>query len=152
MIVVSGCLLGHDCKYNGGNNLNKDVVEFVEGRSYVAVCPESAGGLRSPRPPAEQIVMDGGIKVMDKEGKDLTFEFDAGASRCLVDALEYAFRHGEVIDAAILKANSPSCGVGAVYDGTFSGTLTEGDGVFARKLMDMGIGVYTENNFKENIK
>ena len=152
MLIVSGCLMGHDCKYNGGNNLNEDVIEFVRDRSYVVVCPESAGGLTSPRPPAEQVKAEGGIKVIDKEGKDLSFVFDAGASRTLVDALEYAFRNGERITGAILKANSPSCGVGKVYDGTFSGTLTDGDGIFARKLMDVGIPVYTENNFKENIK
>ncbi len=152
MYIVSGCLLGYDCKYNGGNNRNEDVLKFIDGHSYVAVCPETAGGLVAPRPPAEQVLAEDGLKVINSEGKDLSFEFDAGASKTLCDALEHAFLSGEKLEGAILKANSPSCGVGKVYDGTFSGTLVEGNGVFTAKLIEMGVPVYTENNFKEYLK
>lgn len=153
MYIVSGCLLGYDCKYNGGNNRNEDVVKFVDGTSYLVVCPEQAGGLESPRPPAEQVLQDDGtIKLINSEGLDLTKEFKVGASKTLTEVMERAFLHGEKIEGAILKANSPSCGVGQVYDGTFSGKLVKGDGVFAAMLIDMGVPVYTEKNFKENLK
>lgn len=153
MILVSACLLGHNCKYNGGNNLNEDVVKFIDGRSYAAICPETAGGLKSPRQPAEQVVQESGdIKIIDRDGKDLTREFLVGASKTLLDAMEYAFRNGETIEGAILKANSPSCGVGMVYDGTFTGAKVEGDGVMTGKLKEMGIPVATEYNFEEILK
>lgn len=153
MYLVSECLLGCNCKYNGGNNYSEDVVKFIDGKSYFAVCPETAGGLESPRPPVEQILQeDGSIKLINSEGLDLSREFKTGASKCLIQSMEMAFLRGEKIEGAILKANSPSCGVGQVYDGTFSGTLVQGDGVFAAMLMDMDIPVFTEKNFKENLK
>ena len=145
MYIVSACLLGQNCKYNGGNNRNEDVVEFFRTHKYVTVCPESAGRLPSPRPPAEKV----GSKIMDKNGNDLTEAFIRGAEISLKSCREMARLSGEEIEGAILKANSPSCGVGHIYDGTFSGTLTEGNGVFAGMLRRLGIETITE---KEKIK
>ena len=145
MYIVSACLLGQNCKYNGGNNRNEDVVEFCRTHKYVTVCPESAGRLPSPRPPAEKV----GSKIMDKNGNDLTEAFIRGAEISLKSCMETARLSGEEIEGAILKANSPSCGVGHIYDGTFSGTLTEGNGVFAGMLRRLGIETITE---KEKIK
>lgn len=145
MYIVSACLLGQNCKYNGGNNRNEDVVEFCRTHKYVTVCPESAGRLPSPRPPAEKV----GNKIMDKNGNDLTEAFIRGAEISLKSCMEMARLSGEEIEGAILKANSPSCGVGHIYDGTFSGTLTEGNGVFAGMLRRLGIETITE---KEKIK
>lgn len=145
MYIVSACLLGQNCKYNGGNNRNEDVVEFCRTHKYVTVCPESAGRLPSPRPPAEKV----GSKIMDKNGNELTEAFIRGAEISLKSCMEMARLSGEEIEGAILKANSPSCGVGHIYDGTFSGTLTEGNGVFAGMLRRLGIETITE---KEKIK
>ncbi len=127
MYIVSGCLLGHNCKYNGGNNRNEDVIDFCRGHSYCVVCPETEGGLPMPRPPAEYA--DG--RVIDKEGRDVTKAFERGAEISLERAIREAEKLGEPIDGAILKANSPSCGSGQIYDGTFTGTLTAGYGCFA---------------------
>ena len=138
-------MLGHDCKYNGGNNRNEDVIKFCEQHRHVVVCPESAGKLPTPRPPAERQ----GAKIIDKEGKDVTEAFVNGATVSLQTCLQLAEYSGEELKGAILKANSPSCGCGQIYDGTFSGTLTEGDGVFAEMLKKRGIQIITE---KETIR
>lgn len=145
MYIVSACLLGQNCKYNGGNNLNEEVVEFCKNHKYITVCPESAGKLPTPRPPAEKV----GDRIVDKDGKDVTDAFLRGADISLKSCMEMARISGEEIEGAILKANSPSCGVGQIYDGTFSGTLTEGDGVFAGMLKRLGVEIITE---KEKIK
>lgn len=145
MFIVSGCLLGHNCKYNGGNNRNENVIEFCKTHRYIAVCPERAGNLPCPRPPAEKV----GNRVLNKKGEDVTEEFLKGAGISLRICLNMARMTGEKIEGAILKANSPSCGKGTIYDGTFSGTLTEGNGVFASMAMGEGIEVITE---KEKIK
>ena len=145
MYIVSACLLGQNCKYNGGNNLNEEVVEVCKNHKYITVCPESAGRLPAPRPPAEKT----GGRIVDKDGKDVTDAFLRGADISLKSCMEMARISGEEIEGAILKANSPSCGVGQIYDGTFSGTLTEGDGVFAGMLKRLGVEIITE---KEKIK
>ena len=145
MYIVSGCLLGHKCKYDGGDNRNEDVVRFCQDHRYVVVCPERAGGLPCPRPPAERM----GEKVVSREGEDVTEAFLRGARISLASCLKMAELAGEEIEGAILKANSPSCGRGWIYDGTFSGRLAEGDGVFASMLAARGIEVITE---KEKIR
>ena len=145
MYIVSACLLGQNCKYNGGNNLNEEVVEFCKNHKYITVCPESAGKLPTPRPPAEKV----GDRIVDKDGKDVTDAFLRGADISLKSCMEMARISGEEIEGAILKANSPSCGVGQIYDGTFSGKLTEGNGVFAGMLKRLGVEIITE---KEKIK
>ena len=130
-ILVSACLLGKNCKYNGGNNLNQSVLDFIEGHEVIGVCPEQLGGLSTPRLPAE--IVDG--VVTNKEGVSVDNEFRKGAQEALAVALE------NKVDLAILQSRSPSCGVKEIYDGTFSGTKIPGQGVFAKMLMDEGIRV-----------
>ena len=138
MYVISGCLLGHNCKYNGGNNRNEAVIDFCKGRSFCVVCPEALSGLPVPRPPAEYI----GGHIVDKEGSDVTKAFEKGAQISLEKAIKEAEKLGEPIDGAILKANSPSCG-------SFTGTLTAGYGCFAGKLRDRGIKVISEKEIMD---
>ena len=141
MILVSGCLLGLNCKYNGGNNDNAAVHKFLEGKEYVVFCPERASGLPAPRLPSEIR----GDKVYSKAGDDVTAEFTAGAEK----ALAFCKAHG--VTQAILKARSPSCGVHAVYDGTFSGTVVPGMGVTARLLAESGIELLDEEDVEKSI-
>ena len=140
MYIISACLLGENCKYNGGNNLNEKVMEIVKNRNYIAVCPEVAVGFPTPRPPAE---IRGGW-VYNIEGNDVTEEFEKGAAMELARAKELADRLGEDIELAILKSNSPSCGCGRIYDGTFTHRLVPGDGIFARLLKENGIKTISE--------
>ncbi|MDI9494482.1 MAG: DUF523 domain-containing protein [Bacillota bacterium] len=140
MYIISACLLGENCKYNGGNNLNEKVMEIVKNRNYIAVCPEVAVGFPTPRPPAE--IRDG--RVYNIEGKDVTEEFEKGAAIELARAKELADRLGENIELAILKSKSPSCGCGRIYDGTFTHRLAPGDGIFARLLKENGIKTISE--------
>ena len=140
MYIISRCLLGFDCKYNGGNNKNDDVIEFCKTHDYVTICPETAAGLETPREPAEIVpVGDEYFKVLTKSGRDLTRDFDYGAELSLNSVLveQGSRKHGTCrIEGAILKENSPSCGSGVIYDGTFSGSLTGGNGLFTDKLID----------------
>jgi uncharacterized protein YbbK (DUF523 family) len=145
MFIISRCLLGFDCKYDGGSNRNEELIEFCRTHDYVTVCPETAAGLTSPREPAEinmdTVAEDGSLvrKVISRDGIDLTEVFDYGARLSLESVLVEAGSRNDgsgIIEGAILKANSPSCGTGSVYDGTFTGTLTGGLGIFADKLID----------------
>ena len=125
-VLVSACLFGENCKYDGGNNQDLKIINtlLAEGIDPVVICPEVAGGLPIPRTPAELQ----GDKVINQDGEDVTEQFMAGARA----AVELAKKHG--CKAAVLKANSPSCGCGGIYDGTFSGTLIDGNGVTAELL------------------
>ena len=144
MYIVSACLLGENVKYNGGNNRNDKVLEFLKDKEFMAICPETAGGLKAPRDPAERI----GDRILDKTGRDLTEAFYAGAERCWQDVLgKYS---PEDIEGAILKARSPSCGSGAIYDGTFSGVQIPGNGVFSELLKSENIKVMTELDFDKS--
>lgn len=145
MYLISACLLGENCKYNGGNNRCQWVVDFARTHSYVPVCPETQAGLPAPRPPAEI----SGSRVLDSEGKDLTEAFARGAKECWELARKAASDAGESIEGAILKAKSPSCGRDGIYDGTFSDRLTDGDGYLVRLLKNEHIDVITE---KENLE
>ena len=127
-ILVSACLLGEKCKYNGGDNYNEKLHALLEGHEVILVCPEVAGGLGIPRIPCEII----GGKVMNAAGECKDREFRLGAEICLKTARK------EKIDLAILQSRSPSCGVREVYDGSFSGKLREGEGVFAALLRENG--------------
>lgn len=140
-VLVSACLLGENCKYSGGNNLSEGLAENLtaKGIGIVPVCPECAGGLPTPRVPAERL----GDRVVNKVGEDVTPQFMAGAQT----ALEAAKAHN--CQYAILKKNSPSCGCGTIYDGSFTGTLTAGDGVTAELLKQHGIAVYNEDTYKQ---
>ena len=141
MIAVSACLCGVDCKYNGGNNFNESIYELFKEGKAVLICPEQLGGLETPRSPAEIIKSEKGIvRVVNKEGIDVTKEFERGAK----SALEIVKEKG--CDIAILKAKSPSCGLGKIYDGTFTGKIVEGNGVTAQLFLENGIKVLNEND------
>ena len=140
-IMVSSCLLGENCKYNGSNNYNKNVIEFVKGHEVIAVCPEVLGGLSIPRNPAE--IVDG--VVMTKENESVDYEFRKGAEIALKQALD-----GQ-IDLAILQSRSPSCGIKQIYDGSFSGKLIEGKGVFAEMLSKAGIKLIDVEELTEQL-
>lgn len=130
-IVVSACLLGAKCKYNGGDNYNEAVAAFVQGHEVIRVCPERAAGMPSPRLCVE---CKNGILV-DSEGRNVDAVYRQGVANTLKEL------EGQTIDLAILQPRSPTCGVRQVYDGTFSGKLIEGQGIFARALMEKGIRV-----------
>ncbi len=128
-IMVSACLLGQNCKYNGGNNYCDKVASFLEGHEVIPVCPEVEGGLTIPRIPCEIV---NGI-VTNKRGESKDKEFRSGAKKCLQKAID------EKVDLVILQSRSPSCGVKQIYDGSFTGKLIEGKGVFAELLSENGI-------------
>lgn len=130
-IAVSACLLGENCKYNGGNNLNEKVVDFVKGHEVVLVCPEVMGGLATPRIPSEIV---NGV-VTNKEGTVVDSEFRKGAEVALEKVL------AEGVELAILQSRSPSCGSKEIYDGSFSGKKISGMGIFARELKANGIKI-----------
>lgn len=130
-VVVSACLLGENCKYNGGNNFAPNVAEFVKGREVIAVCPERLAGLGIPREPIE--IVDGVVRRMD--GTSVNEELRKAVAEILTQL------EGEDIECVILKSRSPTCGVKQVYDGTFTGTLTDGMGVLASGLREKGYHV-----------
>ena len=127
-IMISACLAGENCKYNGGNNRNEKVLRLMAENEVITVCPEQMGGLPTPRVPSE-IRYD---VVTAKDGRIVDVEFRAGAAKCL----EIAVR--EQPDLIVLQSRSPSCGVKQRYDGTFSGTLIDGAGVTAQLLIEHG--------------
>lgn len=135
-ILVSACLAGRSCRYDGRSNAVAAVVRLVEEGRAIPVCPEVLGGLPVPRVPCEKR----GERVIDRDGVDRTAAFRAGAGK----ALETALAAG--VTRAILKAKSPSCGRGQIYDGTFTGRLVPGDGVFASMLLEHGVEVRTEKD------
>lgn len=140
MILVSACLAGVNCKYDGGNNLNEKILELVKKGEAILVCPEQLGGLTTPRTPSEIGIIEGNKKVINKDGEDVTINFVRGAEEVLRIAKSLN------ITKAILKSKSPSCGCGLVYDGTFTGTKIPGNGITAQLLIDNGIEVITEND------
>ena len=129
--VVSACLLGENCKYNGGNNYNERVESFIKGKEIIRVCPEVLAGLGTPRTPIE--IVNG--RVVSRDGVDV----DDAIRRAVDDIL--ASLEGEEIECVILKSRSPTCGVKEVYDGTFSGVLRNGMGTLAEALSDAGYRV-----------
>ena len=143
-LLISSCLLGEKVKYNGGDNhVGLDELKRLANAAVlIPVCPEVAGGLGTPRIPAE--IRDGG--VLNAEGESVTDAFAKGASI----ALETAREHG--IKAALLKERSPSCGVHAIYDGSFSGRVVPGQGMTSRLLSDAGIRLFNENEISECIE
>ena len=150
MYIISKCLLGENCKYNGGNNQSEDVVKFSHEHSYFGVCPECAGGLPTPRVPAEIVEQNGECRVVNRNGVDVTAEYVRGAEICFRDAQKAAEQMGEALEGAILQARSPSCGVGQIYNGHFDGTLIPGDDIFTRLLRENEIPAGTENVIREN--
>ena len=135
ILLVSACLLGICCRYDGACKPNADVIKLREKFVLIPICPEVDGGLPTPRTPSERV----GDRVLMRDGKDVTENYLAGARAALERAESFS------ASAAILKARSPSCGNGEIYDGSFSGKLTVGDGVAAEMLKKAGIAVYTED-------
>ena len=130
-ILVSGCLLGENCKYNGGNNYNPRIVEFLKDKEVLSICPEMMAGMGCPRNPIE--IVDG--VLTDCHGKNV----DSLIRKSVMEIMERI--RDEEIQCAVLQSRSPTCGVNQVYDGTFSGKLIPGSGVFAKSLMDAGYRV-----------
>ena len=144
MIVVSACLVGVNCKYNGDNNDNDKVKEYLKDKEYVIICPEQLGGLTTPRKPSEinkiggKAVLNGNSKVISCEGKEVTENFVNGAK----DSLKIAKLFN--CEQAILKEGSPSCGCNLIYDGTFTGKKVPGMGVTAALFNENNIEVFSE--------
>ena len=137
-IVVSACLLGRNCKYNGGNNYDPKVAEFLDGKEIIPVCPEVLAGLGVPRTPIE--IVDGILR--DRDGNSV----DDALRNAVQQILDQVQK--EEIQCAVLKSRSPTCGVRQVYDGSFSGTLVDGAGVLAQALMDAGYTVVDNEDLK----
>ena len=129
VILVSACLLGENCKYNGGNNRNARVLRYVQGHEVIPVCPEVLGGLPCPRKPVEWV----GERVLTRDGDDCTENFRIGVQKALETIAD------QHVDLAILQSRSPTCGVKQIYDGTFSGVRIDGQGALAKALAARGI-------------
>lgn len=134
-ILISACLVGENCKYNGGNNLNPQIDTLLEKYDLIPFCPEMEGGLPTPRNPSE---VKGESVFMDN-GKDVTENFFKGAKKALMLCLFLK------IKIAVLKERSPSCGTHQIHDGSFSNKLIDGMGVTAKMLKENGIAVYSED-------
>ena len=139
-ILISACLLGLCCRYDGGSKPCGEALALSEKYELIPVCPEQLGGLPTPRPPCERV----GDRVMSSQGADRTAEYGRGAQQAW--QLYQTMR----CDCALLKARSPMCGNRQVYDGTFSGTLRDGSGVLAELLMQNGVTVYSEEDLDGN--
>ncbi len=137
--VVSACLAGIACRYDGNNNLCEPVVKLVKEGRALALCPEVLGGLTIPRIPCE---IQGDL-VLDAKGNDCTSQFIKGAEKALKLSLEAGCYK------AILKSRSPSCGRDVIYDGTFSRNLVQGQGIFAKLLQENGFEILTEEDFNK---
>ncbi|WLR42131.1 DUF523 domain-containing protein [Bacillus carboniphilus] len=149
MYIISSCLLGKKCRYNGTDCSNDQVEKFIHKNQVIEACPELLGGLSTPRNPAEIVggsgndVINGTAKVVDNNGNDVTTHFIKGA----YETLKLAKEHG--VNKVILKENSPSCGCHFIYDGSFSSKKKKGLGVTAALLSMNGIEVVSENTLKE---
>ena len=137
-ILVSACLLGECCAYDGGHRFCEAVARLGERYECVSICPESVGGLPTPRVPSERCAQ----RVISKDGIDVTDEYQRGAEAALALALS------EKVAFAVLKAKSPSCGKGEIYDGSFTRKLVPGNGVAAELLLSRQIPVYTEKEIE----
>lgn len=138
-ILISACLYGEKCRYDGKDNLLSCLDLLKDKVTLIPVCPEVMGGLETPRNPSE-IVDD---RVVMNDGRDVTAEYTKGAEIALRTAIENG------CSIALMKAKSPSCGSGKIYDGTFSRTLTDGDGITVRLLKKNGVKVFNETQIKE---
>jgi len=130
-VLVSACLLGDNCKYNGKNNLNEKVIRHLQGKETVKICPEILADLGAPREPME--LAQG--KPVNKGGKDMSIPVEAGIKKALAQISDMD------IEYAVLQSRSPTCGVKQIYDGSFSGQLIDGQGLFAKALKDAGYRV-----------
>ncbi len=137
-VLVSACAIGCNCKYNGKNNRNENVIEYLKGKEVISICPEQLAGMPTPRPCAE--IVDG--IVMDDRGNNVDFEFRHGVAVALEKI------KNQKIDLVILQSRSPTCGVNQIYDGTFTGKLIPGRGLFAKALIDKGYNVKDTLDFE----
>lgn len=135
--AISACLMGVECRYDGRGNLAKELKDWLEDKEHILVCPEVMGGMSTPRAPSEIQ----GNRVMDNLGNDVTDYFVGGAHKAIKKMKEAG------VSIAVLKSKSPSCGVGQIYDGTFSSKLIEGDGVFVQEARAAGIECYSFEEF-----
>ena len=138
-LLISACLLGTPCRYDGRSVAKVDVDRLTEKYDLIPVCPEVDGGLPTPRTPSERV----GDRVLMRDGRDVTENYMRGA----LIAYEACVKNG--CKYALMKERSPSCGVGRIYDGTFSGTLTDRDGVAAEYLLSHGIKVFGESEIEK---
>ena len=141
MILVSACLAGINCKYNGGNNYNEKVFNLVKEGKAIPVCPEQLGGLTTPREPSEIKIIDNKRYVINSEKIDVTKEFEKGAEEVVALAKKLD------IKKAILQTRSPSCGKGKIYSGNFDRNLVDGNGILAGMLLRNGIEVINSDNY-----
>lgn len=139
MVLVSACLVGVNCKYNGKNNYNEKIFNLVKEGRAIPVCAEQLGGLTTPRLPCEIKNIDGKRYVLNSNNIDVTKEFERGANEILNLAKSMN------IKKAILKSRSPSCGIGKIYSGNFDNTLVDGNGILAELLLCNNIEVITED-------
>lgn len=144
MYIVSACLAGIKCRYDGNSSDNEFVINLIKEGKAIIACPELLGGLKTPRPACEVYNgNDGKRYVISKDGQDFTREFAEGARK----TLELAKKEG--ITKAILKDKSPSCGCGLIHDGSFTGAMIQGNGLTADLLIKSGLEVYTDKQIEE---
>ena len=136
-IGISACLTGYNVRYNGSNKLNKELLKLLEGHELIVICPEFRAGFSIPHKPLE--IKDG--QVITSDGKFVTEKLNKGSLLCLEKIKD--------CDFLILKSKSPSCGYKKIYDGTFSNTLTDGNGIFTQLCINNGLKIYTENDLEE---
>lgn len=130
-VLVSACIMGVNCKYNGKNNENLAAINFLKDKEVVLICPEVLAGMKVPRPCAE--IVNG--RVVDENGNDVSLEYDKAVAVALSKI------ENKEIDLVILQSRSPTCGVKQTYDGSFSGKLISGTGLFAKALIEKGYHV-----------
>ncbi len=138
-ILVSACLMGESCRYDGCSKPSETVINKLKGHNVIPICPEVMGGLSTPRCPSEIV----GDKVLMENGRDVTLEYQKGAEIALKAAQENKW------EIAVLKSRSPSCGKGLIYDGTYTKTLTKGNGICASLLIKNWITVLDEREIEE---
>lgn len=137
-ILVSSCLVGCNCKYNGGNNLNANVVGFLKDKEIIEICPEMLAEMSIPRASAEIV----GEFITEYNGNNVHKDYEKGVALALEKI------KNEDIDLAILQSRSPTCGVNHIYDGSFTGKLIRGKGIFAKALINNGYRVIDSEDVK----
>jgi Uncharacterized conserved protein len=151
LIVISACLCGVNCRYNGKSSLDEKALKILKEDKALLICPEELGGMNTPRNPHEikggtgADVLDGKAVVIGNEGEESTDRFIKGAKEA------YRIAKNADVKFAILKSRSPSCGHGKIYDGNFNGNKIDGNGVTAELFMRNGISVITEEELDENL-
>lgn len=139
MILVSSCLLGLCCRYDGKEKVNEHVLDYLKDKEYTPICPEQMGGLPTPREPAEIVTMDP-LSIQTEAGDDVTDSFLKGVDEVVKLLSLYDVKE------AILKSKSPSCGTYQIYDGTFTRTLIKGSGMMSKRLQEASIKVINEED------